>query len=211
MSISCTQLEKWGKTFCINTTPWQRSTSKSVPKNVYKILMGDSSSDTSEVERAVDERVAEPLLAPEIVYDLRRLTCQPKSGKFDAFWDQLRVYIEELTPTVDDRWHYETPHTPVTISLCHLRQVIKEQLEQKNPGVECEVPSLEWLQLQFWPLNPYSSSALRYTGKLKLKFGVQVRQLRHTRWFTVCKHDSSIPKRVLCCNMFPCHIRFCWW
>lgn len=47
--------------------------------------MGDSSSDTSEVERAVDERVAEPLLAPEIVYDLRRLTCQSKSGKFDAF------------------------------------------------------------------------------------------------------------------------------
>ena len=114
------------------------------------------------------------------MYDLRRLNGRPKSGKFDAFWDELGVYIEELTPAVDDRRHSETPHMPVAISLCHLRQIIKEQLEQKNPGVECEVPSLEWLRLQFWPPNPYSSSALRYTGKLKLKFGVQVQQLRHT-------------------------------
>ena len=38
-------------------------------------------------------------------------------------------------------------------------------------------PHLWW---QFWPPNPYSSSAFRYTGKLKLKIGVQVRQLCHT-------------------------------
>ena len=37
-------------------------TSKSVLRNVYKTLMGDSSSATSEVERVIDERVAEALL-----------------------------------------------------------------------------------------------------------------------------------------------------
>ena len=158
-------------------------TSKSVLRNIYKTLLGDSSAAPSEVERAVDERMVEALLQvddPEILYDLRKLNGRPKSNRFDAFWEELGVYIEELTQAVDDRWHSETPHMPVAISLCHLRQLIKERLELKNPGEDIEVPSLEWLRLQFWPPNPYSSSTLRYTGKLKLKFGVQVRQLRHT-------------------------------
>ena len=70
--------------------------------------MGDSSAALSEVERAVDERVAEALLTlddPRIVYDLHRMNGRPKSGKFDAFWDELGVYIEELTPAVDDQCH----------------------------------------------------------------------------------------------------------
>ena len=137
-------INTWEMTFYINTT--QTKISKSVLRNVYKTLMGDSSSATSEVERAVDEWVTEALLTlddPEIVYDFHRLNGRPKSGKFDAFWVKLGVYIEELIPAVDDRQHSETTHMPFAISLRHLRQIM-ERLEL----VECEVPSLEWLRLQ---------------------------------------------------------------
>ena len=83
---------------------------------------------------------------------------------------------------MDDRRHTETPHMPVAISLRHLRQLIKERLDQKYPGDESKlkIPSLEWLRLQFWPQNPYSTSALRHTRRLNFKFGVQVYQLRHS-------------------------------
>jgi len=40
------------------------------------------------------------------------------------------------------------------------------------------IPSAEWIRLQFWPSNPYSGSALRYTGQFQVKHGVQVCQLR---------------------------------
>ncbi len=33
--------------------------------------------------------------------------------------------------------------------------------------------------LQFWPKNPSLKMSLQYTGKLKVKFMVQARQLRH--------------------------------
>ena len=83
--------------------------------------MGDNSSATSEVhvERTVDKLIPEALLTiedPEIVHDLHRLNGWPKSGKFDAFWDELSVYIEELTPAVDDQWHSETPHVSCYIT-----------------------------------------------------------------------------------------------
>ena len=97
------------------------------------------------------------------------------------FWDELSVYLEEVNPTVDDRRHSSVLHMPVAISLCHLRDTVKERLQQKHPQLqEIECPSLEWLRLQFWPRNPYSTAALRHTGRFDLKFGVQVRQLRHS-------------------------------
>ena len=111
---------------------------------------------------------------PEIIYDLRKLNGNPNSSSFDTFWDELGAYLEELTPAVDDRRHTETPHMPVAISLRHLRQLIKSEDESK-----LKIPSLEWLQLQFWSQNPYSTSALRHTGRLNFKFGVQVHLLRH--------------------------------
>ena len=107
----------------------------------------------------------------------------PGSSKFNAFWEELGLYIEELTPAVDDRRHSEIPHMPVAISLHHLLDIVRSRIEQKHPGDESklQVPSLEWLRLQFWPRNPYSSSSLRHTGQLHvdLKFRVQIQQLRH--------------------------------
>ena len=70
---------------------------------------------------------------------------------------------------------------PVAISLHHLLTLVKARIEEKYPNDESklQVPSVEWLRLQFWPRNPYSTAALRHTGRINLKFGVQIRQLRH--------------------------------
>lgn len=90
--------------------------------------------------------------------------------------------MDELNPAVDDRRHSDVPHMPIAISLRHLRATIVQRLETKYPDDESKhiYPSLEWIRLQFWPPDPYATSALRHTAQLNLKFGVQVRQLRHT-------------------------------
>jgi len=39
------------------------------------------------------------------------------------------------------------------------------------------IPSEDWIRYQFWPKNPYSTSALHYTGRFSIEFGVKAHQL----------------------------------
>ena len=143
--------------------------------------MTDCSAVACAAENTVDDRVAEALLNlddPHFIYDLRQLNGKPGSSKFDVFWEELGSYIEELVPAVDDRRYSETPHMPVAISLRHLLTLVKSRLQQKylNDESKLQVPSVEWLRLQFWPNNPYYTAALRHTGQINLKFGIQICQ-----------------------------------
>ena len=130
--------------------------------------MGDCSAAASTDERAEDDRVAEALDDPEFIYDLRKLNGNPGSTDFDILWEELRLYIEELTPAMDDRQHSDVPHMPVAISLHHLLNIVKIRIEQKYPDdkSKLQLPSLKWLHLQFWSHNPYSSSTLDKLAEL---------------------------------------------
>ena len=124
--------------------------------------------------------MAEAVLAtddPEIILDLRKLNGNPRSTKFDEFWSELASY-EETTLAVDERRHTDVLHMPLAISIRHIHDLISERLEKKFPGEKKPIPSLEWIRYQFWPKNPFSTSALRYTGRFPVKFGVQIRQMR---------------------------------
>ena len=157
------------------------SISKSILRSIYRDLTDDSSASESMLQREVDERVAKAVLAvesPDIMLDLRKLNGKPKSTHFDVFWEELSKFLEEINPAVDDRRHGETLHMPIAVSIRHLREVIIERLMQRFPGQEKNIPSEEWIRLQFWPKNPFSCSALRHTGRFGVKFSVQIRQLR---------------------------------
>lgn len=68
---------------------------------------------------------------------------------------------------------------PVAISVNHLREIISRRLQDRFTDEEVPIPSSEWIRLQFWPRNPYTATALRYTGKYDVKYAVQCQQLRH--------------------------------
>lgn len=155
--------------------------SKCLLRNIYRNLLDDGSSASCSHETEVDERVAKAVMEiddPSIVMDLRSLNGKPTSSKFDAFWQELATYLEEITPAVDDRRHGETLHMPLAVSIRDLHEQITQRLKQKHPEEVPVVPSLEWVRLQFWPANPYTDRAIRYTGRFQVKFGVQIRQLR---------------------------------
>ena len=59
------------------------------------------------------------------------------------------------------------------ISIEHLKQQVKSCLPDLTP-----VPSGEWLRLQFWPCDPYTSRAMHHTGCSNIKFQVQSRLVR---------------------------------
>ena len=154
--------------------------SKAVLRNMFKTLMEDNSACNCAAEKIVDDNVALALFDlgdPGIVLDLRSLNGDPKSTKFNVFWQELSVFLEE-SAAVDERRHSDILHMPFAVSIRHLREVMIERLDKKFPGTANPIPSEEWIRLQFWPSNPYSSSALKYTGQFKVKYGVQIRQLR---------------------------------
>ena len=70
---------------------------------------------------------------------------------------------------------------PVAISVRDLREIIINRLEAKHniplpPNIN--IPSNEWIRLQFWPTNPISARAMHYTGRFNIKYQIQARQLR---------------------------------
>lgn len=67
----------------------------------------------------------------------------------------MQAYFDETTMAVDERRHRDVLHLPFAISLCHLRDIIKERLKvKKNKNKKkTPIPSLEWIRLQFWPGN----------------------------------------------------------
>ena len=85
--------------------------------------------------------------------------------------------LDEVTLAVDERRHGDVMHMPLAISVRNLQEIISGRLMEKLPDFLPLIPSQEWLRLQFWPANPYTDRAIRYTGQFKVKFGVQVRQL----------------------------------
>ena len=153
-----------------------------VLSNIHRTLLGDCSSAEYSSEAKVDERIAQALLDindPDIVLDHRRSNGKPDSTIFDKFWCKFQTYLDEINPAVNERRHGETPHMPFAISLRHLQEIIIEKLQQKFPEVTPAIRSLEWIRLQFRPVNQYTNSALRYTGRfLEYKSGNYAKSIR---------------------------------
>ena len=146
-----------------------------VLRNIYKTLLHDSSSASNSFEKGVDERVAKEMDYPDIILDLRQTNGHVESSRFDSFWKELQCYFDEITLRVDERRHGNTLHMPLAISVSNLCDIITARLQDKCMPA---VPSISWVRLQFWPANPYTERAIRYTGLFNVKFGIQVRQLR---------------------------------
>ena len=66
---------------------------------------------------------------------------------------------------------------PFAVSVHDLWDIISQYLQQKFPDAAPAILSSEWIRLQFWPSNLYIDQAIGYSGRFKLKFGIQIRQL----------------------------------
>lgn len=69
-------------------------------------MVGDATSSNYVAEKEIDECVSKALLDlddTEIIMDLREMIGNPKSTKFDAFWNELGDYLKEITTAVDER------------------------------------------------------------------------------------------------------------
>lgn len=58
-------------------------------------------------------------------------------------------------------------YMPIAISVQDLREAVIKILKNKYDQEAFEkinIPSIEWIRLQFQPKNPYAKNAIQYTG-----------------------------------------------
>ena len=144
-------------------------------REIYHELTGDCSAASSETESHVNERVKHALELEDIdaVVDLRHHN-KGQPCRYDKFWEACECYIHgNIETAVDDRRHDRIDHLAVALSVPDLLCEVSKRVEPGTP-----IPSVQWLRLQFWPKTPSAKVALQYTGRLKLKYMVQKRQMR---------------------------------
>src|SRR5581483_3732311 len=83
---------------------------------------------------------------------------------------------------------------PIAISIKDLVQIIIERLENKYGAIsnDVEIPSAEWVRLQFWPKTEFSEN--QYTGRFQIRYMIQAHQIRK---FHVDSHYCSAFWRYL--------------
>ena len=143
-------------------------------RQVYRLLTGDSSASTNEVEKNCDIRVQQAfdLQDPDVIMDLREHS-EGRPPKYSVCFDKTKTYLENVVEAADERRHDIYTHLASAISVRDLLQQVAATCAPETP-----IPSEQWLRLQFAPKVPSAYSSLQYTGNLKVKFQVQSRQLR---------------------------------
>ena len=142
---------------------------------MYQELTGNSTAATTTAQAKKQADVAEFIShtdEPTLLLDLRALNGNPQSIKFDEFWDEIHKLFNEYQTADQERRHGDIAYLPFAIST---RELI-DRVQRRKPGIL--VPSEEWVRLQFSPENPCHKSTIKHTGRFKIKYMVQRRQMR---------------------------------
>lgn len=122
---------------------------------------------------------------PGIILDGRSLPrdLSEGSGQFDAFWSAVeQVITSSDAAVVDDRRHNQSSgDTSNVVVLRRSSNVSFRDIHQRAArlvGENDAIPSLRWMEYQFWPKDSSLRSAVNYTGRFKVSMGAQSAQLR---------------------------------
>lgn len=108
--------------------------------------------------------------SPDLMYDLRRLN----SGhipSFETFFEKMGEIIEEWV-AADERRHGRA-HMPKYLSFPDLCAKVKDSCPP-----ETSIPSTDLARLQFCPKRKTPHASLNYTGRIQIKYKIQVLQLQ---------------------------------
>ena len=106
-----------------------------------------------------------------------------RTPRYDKFWDLVNRYLEEMQAVDDPRHSHSNEdglvvtNMAVAISTPDLYKKCKEAAIASGFG-EDEILALPTFKFQFWPKDHFTHSAMNYTGKVKVKYMVQQRNIR---------------------------------
>jgi hypothetical protein len=130
---------------------------------IYMYNLGDCAAPSTTDESTIDKRIQAliDMEDPDIVADLRSLNGS-HSSRFDIFWDHCQRYLnEQFESAVDDRRHGNVTHLARAISIRDFISQVKSLCPEGT-----DIPSKEWVRLQFWPKTPSAKVSLHIQSAL---------------------------------------------
>ena len=163
--------------------------SKAAASALYKELTGDEtvadSLEKKKREAAFVHAFVTGVGDPDLLADLRTLENAKRLGSssFEGFWECTHEHLGSLKQNAEERRHGGVVvYASEVISHQVLYDAVVVKFEAKKAagliGADELVPSLRWLEFQFWPANEHVKSALAYVGQFPLVMGIQQRVLR---------------------------------
>ena len=142
--------------------------SPAIRRSLYSALTGDCSTSSNP---AMDARIRYIVNgeSPDLIYDLRQLNTG-RVPSFEKFFRELGKVVEEWA-AADERRH-GIMHMSEYLSLPDLCSKVKDHCPENTP-----IPSNDLVRLQFCPKSPATHAAINFTGRFKIKYKIQVRQL----------------------------------
>ena len=136
----------------------------------------------------------------DVIIDLRALN-EGRPIQFEKFWSGLGKVLNEYCEAAADSRYHGAATTPLAISIPDLKQKVIESFSEEEQ-LEVSVPSNSAVHLQFLPRNQRAQSALSFSGRIEIKYQMQIRSLRHACIdFRYCAALFSYLK-TLCCTAF---------
>ena len=106
-----------------------------------------------------------------------------RTPRYDKFWDLVNQYLEEMQ-AVDYRRHSRSNEDGLVVTNMAVANSTPDLYKKcKEAAIvsvfrEDEIPALPTFKFQFWPKDHFTHSAMNYTGKVKVKYMVQQRNIR---------------------------------
>ncbi|CAG8748188.1 32351_t:CDS:10 [Gigaspora margarita] len=147
----------------LNKYSYIQKVTPAILRMLHYNLTGNAAVSSDIVSRDVEERLRLMLTLadPNIIVDLRTNNGF-KGLKFNAFWDETNAYFNEQ-------------------NLLAVNERLKTIHGNPLP-FDVNIPSDEWIRLQFCPTNTTTTRAACYTGRFNVKFKVQGRLFRKDKF-----------------------------
>ena len=160
------------------TWPWLKRISNSALTALYKSFSGDASAiritggtiDTLMEKTNNGESITE-------LSDFMTNSYKEREGKFNEFWQATNTILDEnFIP--DERRKDQILHRSSNVrSHAHLVDLVIDRLRLENKSID-NIPSEEWVRLQFEPSNKWARTSEKYTQQFHATFVLQTRLIR---------------------------------
>ena len=168
--------------------------SPSLIREVVRVITGDNSAPINAHQAEADARVRLSIDSDgELLADLRRYNGPEPAKKLGAFWNALGQVLGEKDQAAHDRRHGVPGAAYIGSSILSIPILIKEVEERlveeygsKEEFIAAgnDIPSAQWVALNFMPKNRKDHRQLNYTGRFEVVYKVQKRTLR-------CDHPDA--------------------
>jgi len=145
---------------------------------VYHSLTGDASAvpNPDIVGRLQALLYSDYLTDSSIIVDLREKN-EGRPSKFTRFWELLSQVLQEYHEAAASDRRHGRAQMPVAMSIPDLSRKVQEKIPEEEKD-HFNVPSNEWIRLQFLPRSPHSQASLAFLKQFDIHFQVQKRILR---------------------------------